>query len=182
MDYQLAPSFVLLSAPHAARDGVFTVIARLAPEHPLTILDCGNRLNVFPLAEKIRAVTPNVHCALKNIALARAFTCYQVVALLSGLPAMTENVIVMDLLSTFKDENVPFRERKRLLDSAISQLRRLSLQSPVLVTIKTVPLNADAERIELVRALEKGAHSSYSIENPLLNAAEISHLWPLRGA
>jgi len=182
MDYQLAPSFVLLSAPHAARDGVFTVIAKLAPEHPLTILDCGNRLNVFPLAEKIRAVTPNVHCALKNIALARAFTCYQVVALLSGLPATTENVIVMDLLSTFKDETVPFRERKRLLDSTISQLRRLSLQSPVLVTIKTVPLNADTERIELVRALEKGAHSSCSIENPLLNAAEISHLWPLRGA
>jgi hypothetical protein len=181
MDNQLAPSFVLLSAPHAALDSVFTIVARLAPEYPLTILDCGNRFNVFPLAQKIREVTPNVHCALINIALARAFTCYQVVALLSGLPATTENVIVMDLLSTFKDENVPFRERRRLLENAVSQLQRLSVQAPVLVTTKTVTMNADAERIELAHVLEEGAHRSYTIENPRLNAAEISRLWPPRG-
>ncbi len=61
--------------------------ARLSFTGPLYMLDCGNRSNMYRVARTLRFLTSDPVAMLKNIRLSRAFTCYQVVALLEKLSA-----------------------------------------------------------------------------------------------
>jgi hypothetical protein len=178
---QNSASYILLSGSHAATEAIFPIIARLSTESKIMVLDCGNRFNVFPLAREIRKITPKVTTSLKNISIARAFTCYQVVALLSSLAILPDYAIVLDLLSTFYDENVPVVERKRLLLESIVHLRRLSVPSPVLVTTKPLASVREPARVELENILLSSAGASYQIQKPELKAADITPLWPTMG-
>jgi len=73
---------------------------------------------------------------------ARAFTCYQMAELIRQAAAPRDvsppaaPLIVLDLLSTFQDENVPLGERKRLLKSCLPALRRRCQSAPILVSIR----------------------------------------------
>ena len=174
-------SYILLSGSHAATQTVNLIIARLSTESKIMILDCGNRFNVFPLAREIRKVTPKVTTSLNNISIARAFTCYQVVSLLSSLSILPDYVLVLDLLSTFYDENVPIVERKRLLLESIVYLRRLSVPSPVLVTTNLLASVKEPARTELENILVSSAGSSYQMQPLELKAVDIAQLWPTIG-
>jgi hypothetical protein len=48
------------------------------------------------------------------VRLSRAFTCYQMLALLAETPAGGPPTLVLDLLDTFYDESVPLHESRRL--------------------------------------------------------------------
>ena len=105
--------------------------ARLALQHHVLVLDGGNQFNAYPVARLIRRYTPELTAALENIRLARGFTCYQMAALLAECPMGTGPILVLDLLSTFYDENVRLDESRRLLATCIRQLQRLSRSAPV---------------------------------------------------
>lgn len=45
-------------------------------------------------------------------------------------------VLVLEFLTTFQDENIPLRERTRLLATCLLDLKRLAQGAPVLVTVR----------------------------------------------
>lgn len=152
----------LLLAPRPARfELVNALITRLAHTGPLLVLDGGNCFQAHRLARLLGRHTSNLEAALDNIYVARAFTCYQVLALLSETPAAPVPTLVLDLLSTFHDESVPLRERIRLLDASLLELHRLSSRAPTLVSaaLETRELSG-----ELLERLEESADQVWRLE------------------
>jgi hypothetical protein len=146
-------------------------VARLACWGPLRLLDGGNRLDVYALNLAIaRALgeeaagprgEPALTDILERIQLARAFTCYQMAALLTDTPAEGVPTLVMDLLSTFYDENVPAVESQRLLRSCINHLSRLNRSAPVAVSARP---GMPVDRPELLEFLTAAAGQIWTLE------------------
>jgi len=110
--------------------------AGLALAGPLRVLDGGNCINIYPLARALRRRTAALTEALRNVRLSRAFTCYQMLALLTESPADGCPTLVLDLLGTFYDESVPLYETQRLLRLAILELLRLRAGGPLTVSAR----------------------------------------------
>jgi hypothetical protein len=136
---------VLLITPAQPGSVVFDLSARLALHGALRVLDAGNTFNVYEVARVLRRSTPAWQERLKSIQLARAFTCYQVAVMLSEVhphnsqpqpPACATATLVLDFLATFQDENVPLRDRWRLVKLCLKELRRLSRAGPVAVWVR----------------------------------------------
>ena len=114
--------------------------AHLALRGPLRVLDGGNRFNAYTVARNLRRLSQGpLAQALERIRVARAFTCYQVAALLEQTPADTAPTLVIDFLDTFYDQSAPFVERRRLLEGCVQRLRYLSLQAAVAVSLRPPP-------------------------------------------
>jgi len=156
-DLSLPNQLLLVLGPHAAQAQMLELAARLAVSGPLRVLDCGNQFNVYPVARAVRRRTAGLNEALGRIRLARAFTCFQALALLEETPAEGTPALVFDLLSTFYDEDVKLPESQRLLRSALAHLRRLSQAAPVIVSARPPKPIVSAERLVLLEALRATA-------------------------
>lgn len=111
-----------------------TFTARLALAGPLRLLDGGNSLQMHSVARLVRQHGAALEPTLGRVHLARAFTCYQMYALLAGAAALPLPTLVPELLSTFYDESIEWRERRRLLEVSLGLLRRLSRHAVILVS------------------------------------------------
>jgi hypothetical protein len=152
---------LLVAARPARYELVNTTIARLACSGPLRLLDGGNCFQAHRVARLLRRSTPDLHSALGNIHIARAFTCYQVVTLLVETPAVAIPTLVLDFLTTFQDESVPLHERRRLLTESLRHLRRLSQRAPTLVSVALEGTHPSAELLSL---LEEAADHEWRFE------------------
>ena len=153
----------LVIAPRQVVPQMMTMLATLALRGRVVVVDGGNRFDGYALARELRRHTTQVQDALKRILLSRAFTCYQTMALLAKLPIDGTPVVVLDLLATFRDENVNWGKRQRLLGNSLDFLKRISANAPVAVWACT--------------------HSPALKEDPLLLTAllEIAHdIWKLQ--
>jgi hypothetical protein len=86
-----------------------------------------------------RLSSENLAQTLAHIHVARAFTCYQMAALLAGAPAGHAPTLVLDFLDTFYDESAAYAERRWLLEACVEHLRRLSHTAAVVVSIRPPP-------------------------------------------
>jgi hypothetical protein len=144
------------------------LIARLAlrpaPEGGtrLRVVDAGNCFAAYAIARQVRRATADLPGVLQRIQVARAFTCYQVLALLESAPAAAAPLLALDLLSTFYDENVRLAERQRLLLCCAVELKRLSRPAPVgaLVSLRAGQLDTPA----LLKILESAADQIWRFE------------------
>lgn len=150
----LTKQVVVLVAPLAARDAMLDLAAKLSLAGPLRVLDGGNLFNAYRVARAVRRQTALLEDALNGIRLSRAFTCYQMLALLAETPPGATPVLVLDLLCTFYDESVPLAETRRLLDLALSHLRRLAQHAPVVVSTRP-PAQSGRERLALLDRLQE---------------------------
>ena len=75
----------LIVGPHAEREAMLAIVARFALRGPARVLDGGNSYDAFQVARLIRRASRDLDRALGRIAVARAFTCYQVLTLLVRL-------------------------------------------------------------------------------------------------
>ena len=123
----------LVIAPRQVVPQMMTMLATLALRGRVVVVDGGNRFDGYALARELRRHTTQVQDALKRILLSRAFTCYQTMALLAKLPVDGTPVVVLDLLATFRDENVNWGKRQRLLGNSLDFLKRISESAPVAV-------------------------------------------------
>ena len=128
-------ALLVVCAPHAAREPVSALAAELALRGSLTVLDGGNRFQPYRVARLLRQQTVEVDRAAKRLFIRRAFTCYQVLAMLEGTPALRQPYLVLDLLASFYDEQLQAREAARLLEACLRQLERLCQLAPVVVTL-----------------------------------------------
>jgi hypothetical protein len=142
---------IVICAQHAAKDQITTLTAELAVHGAVTILDGGNRFAAYQTVRMLRKLTTDLVAASNRIFIRRAFTCYQMLALLESTPPLQQPCIILDLLAAFYDENVQLREARRLLDRCILQLQRLKLTGPVVVTLAP-PLPERSELYELIRS------------------------------
>jgi hypothetical protein len=132
--------FYLVLAPRpVGRARMNSFAARLALVGSVLVLDGGNSFDALSIARQVRRQTADLEAVLGRLRVARAFTCYQMVAMLCGLagselPGGPTAVLALDLLATFCDESVPLLERSRLLDQALAHLRRLSAAAPLAVS------------------------------------------------
>jgi hypothetical protein len=124
--------------------------AVLSLQSSVRVLDCGNRFDVYQIARLVRRQTPQVMETLDRISVARAFTCYQVVTLVEQTAVTPEPKIVIDLLSTFYDENVSIAEGYRLLNIVLGRLQEIRRLAPILISIHPPP---QLERAGLVTAV-----------------------------
>lgn len=141
----LPQRLLLVIAPHAARPLMLELAARAALGGALRVLDGGNQFNVYPVAQELRRHTAELRAALQRIRVARAFTCYQMAALLEQSPPQAQPTLVLDLLSTFYDEDVRIEEAGQLLKVCLVELRRLAQAGPLVVSAR-VPPEACADR------------------------------------
>jgi len=125
----------LILAPRAVRRNFMTLLtAQLALPGPLQILDGGNSFNGLKLTRELRRQTRRYHAALQGVTIARAFTCYQMETLLGEMPRVQSPMLVLELLATFYDENIPAHERQRLLNSCLARLEPTPGQGPLFVS------------------------------------------------
>ncbi len=126
---------------HALSSKMLELIAKLSLMQPVTVLDCGNRSNMYSVAKLIRPYTSDPVRFMCNIRLSRAFTCYQVLAMLQAVAANPphEPLVVLDLLATFLDEDVELKDAQRLLDHSIGLLTQLSDSAPVVISVRPIP-------------------------------------------
>lgn len=125
----------LLLAPHSIQRPLLNeFIAQLALRGKVRVLVCGNRFDTHEIARRLRRDTEDFEPALKRIGLARAFTCYQVLALLRYHHTPLLPTLVTDLPTLFFDESVPQGERLKLFQDCLSELKRLSRHVQTLVS------------------------------------------------
>lgn len=155
------PLLLVILGPYAAAQAMLTLAAHLARSGPLQVLDGGNRFNAYIVARQLRRLStldaarvgpgatravPDLRSCLDRIRVARAFTCYQMAALIDqacpgearACPAVFAGAcpgeardtlngsptLVIDLLDTFYDESAPLAERRRLAEHCMQRLRQ----------------------------------------------------------
>lgn len=156
----------LVVAPRAVIERLMTMLATLALRGRVLVVDGGNCFDAYTLARNLRGQTHQVEAALKQVWLSRAFTCYQMVAMLAELPVDGTPVIVLDMLSTFLDENVNFNKRLRLLESSLNLLRRISQGAPVAVWARTRMTSVNDEDQRLLAPLLETARDIWELQAP----------------
>jgi hypothetical protein len=135
-----SPSLQLLVAPSAfQREAGLNFIAELAQTGPVRVLDGGNRFDLLSLNRELRRRALPLYAALERVQVARAFTCYQMAALLEGPAPSGIPTLVLNLLTTFQDENASLPERLRLLETCLHYLQKNARHSPVLLILHPQP-------------------------------------------
>jgi len=148
---------LLIMGPYAASSVMLTAAARLALLTPLRVIDGGNRFNVREVTRILRGLNaPDLYAALGRIRLARAFTCYQLLALLEKALPNSHPTLVIDLLDTFYDESAPLVERRRLIENCLLHLRSLSRLAPVVVSVRP-PAPAQSDPTGLLEMVQQAA-------------------------
>lgn len=156
-------SLIVVSSRSAAREEVAALSAELALRGPVTVLDGGNCFPFYRFARLIRAKTLEGATAVKRLFIRRAFTCYQMLELLASTPALDQPYLVLDLLATFYDEQIPEREVRRLLDACLVEVNRLSMSAPVMITLSPPRLT---ERAFLAEQICQTADKSFILDEP----------------
>ena len=162
----------LLIAPSATIAILMEMTAELATKSQVTVVDGGNRFDGYGLARALRRRTSSIPDALQNVLLSRTFTCYQMAVLLENFAQGTLPIIVLDLLSTFLDENVRLQTRQDLLGQCLMHLQRLSQTAAVVVWVRkrSLPGLEDAGLLEMVT---ESAQNIWRLEAPQPEAQQL---------
>ena len=155
---------IVICTPSAGREQIAALTAELALCGAVTVLDGGNRFPAYQTVRMLRQRTANILPTANRIFLRRAFTCHQMLALLESTPVLHQPYLVLDLLATFQDENVPTAEVSHLLDRCLVQLERLQLEAPVILSLAHP--HPQAERTFLFERICSRGNQRIDIEIP----------------
>ena len=156
-------SLIVVSSHNAARDEIAALSAELALRGSVTVLDGGNCFPFYRFARLIRSQSYEGAIAVKRLFIRRAFTCYQMLELLSSTSALDQPYLVLNLLGTFYDEQIPEREVRRLLNACLVEVNRLSMKAPVIISLSPPHL---PERAFLAEQICQSADKSFIIDEP----------------
>lgn len=145
------------------REAMLSLVARMALSGPLLALDAANEFDAYRVARLIRGQTRHLDRTLSRVRVARAFTCYQVVALFEQLPATPVPHIVFDLPATFYDESVTTGESRRLLRVVLDHVERLRRNAPMVISVRPA---RGGRRTELLQAVIDTADHLFAWESP----------------
>jgi hypothetical protein len=86
--------------------------------------------------------TTAIEKTLDNVILARPFTCFQLLDLLTEASRQNKPVLILDFLHLFHDEDIELSLRQRVLDQCCQYTKRLSLSSLVAVLVPSISTEA----------------------------------------
>lgn len=127
---------MLIVSPSSMLDTLFEMVARLAVQGPLYVLDAGNTFQGYYLARALRRYSSDIATPMQRVMLSRAFTCYQIAAQLEETISDTQPILLLDFLSTFYDQGVRTADRRRLLNTCLRRLQSLSRRVPLAMWIR----------------------------------------------
>jgi hypothetical protein len=137
--------------PGRRLDQLLTACAYLAERGPLVVLDCDRQYNPAVVVQAAGGRAEVTDRILSQ----RAFICYEVVRLLQRTAAGEAPILVLGLLASFYDENVPLNMRHFLLGQALLHVQRLSRNAGLAVFVGPPP-NAP----EALHLFERLAHAA----------------------
>lgn len=138
----------LLTAP---RTMLPSLLAACAGRGRVFVLDGGNQFNAYHVARAIRAQTVQLYTWQARLQVARAFTCHEMIALLTQMPRDAAPIFVLNFLATFSDEAVTDTEAHWLLQRGLDAIQRLQRTAPLFVTADF----AGADRAPLTTLLQR---------------------------
>jgi hypothetical protein len=144
------------------------LLAELALRGTVVVLDGGNRFPAYRIAREIRKRSIRVKEAANRIHLRRAFTAYQVVHLLESAQFSRHPHIILDLLTTFQDDQVTPREAERLLAICLDHIQRLSLAAPIALCLDP---HTTEEKTFLLKHLTNRADEIFFVTEPFSQPA-----------
>jgi len=133
IDISKKRGLALILTQDQARQSKTDLIARLILGGPLFVISGDEWLPSFNLPRVIRAHTAEIKRVMACLYTARACTCHRLFDSLASIPVTGEPILVLDLLHTFYDADVPLRVRLFRLRECCRELRRLALYRPVIV-------------------------------------------------
>jgi hypothetical protein len=119
-------------------EGITELFAAIALRGSFYAIASGEWLPTYALAHTIRKHTTAIHQVLGRVRLARPFTCYQVLDLLTDIRPECDPVLVLDFLHHFHNPDVRLDVRKRVLEQCCRRLEHLSLSRIVLVFVQSL--------------------------------------------
>lgn len=127
---------LIIGSPAVTTIHLHRLLVRLAVRGRVRWLVCGNYLNLQRLIYDVALRAGNSYYDVleHNIAISRAETCYQVVALLHKTKAAEAPTFVSDLLLHFHDEKVHDDEAAKLFTEGLQAVQQLSHVGPVIVS------------------------------------------------
>lgn len=161
----LPRSLTVFCTPAANGEPVSRVIAELVLRGPVAVLDGGNCFPAYRLLRLLRLRDSTAAAA--HIFVQRAFTCYQMLALLEGTPDLPRPHIVLDPFSSFYDEQVSLPEVSRLLAGCLRQLERLCRSAPLLVVLRPAHTPQRSFLVERVCAAAGSLYITESLPMPV---------------
>jgi hypothetical protein len=160
------PRLALFWGAHTPTQALLAILTTLAARgQPLRVFDGGNRFDGYFIARLARRMSAHPKGILERIHLSRAFTCFQIAELIENAPANTQPLFILDLLTTFYDENVPLRDTERLLANTIAHLKRLATAGPVIVGARE-PRALVEERWSLLDQLQVASDAAWLLRPP----------------
>ncbi len=151
----------LHAAGHALLNGI-----------PVTLVDGSNRFDLYGLAEFARRAVGSggsPERVLRSMFISRAFTCYQMEAVLTErLPAFVHAkhspvVLIFGLLDTFYDEQAPLFEVRNALERSIRALHALRDEGVALLLASTDIRPATPARASLFPRLAQAMDRVYRL-------------------
>ena len=133
-----APRLLLIETEGRPGEGITELFALMALRGPFYAIAGGEWLPTYALVRSLRRRTTAIHDVLDRIRLARPFTCYQVLDLLTDIGPERYPVLVLDFLHHFHNPDIPLDVRRRVLRQCCKRLERLALLRPLLVFVQSL--------------------------------------------
>jgi hypothetical protein len=139
----------------------------------IVVLDGANRFDPYTVSFFARKIWVPPEALLKKIRIARAFTCYQMSALMGEKLAaflkggairqgLTPKVILLGPLTTFLDEDVSEREASPLLERSLKKVDVLAAEGISFFLFQS-PVPLRSKRTYLMRKLLQFSHLAWKI-------------------
>lgn len=120
-------------------DTATRLLVELALRGTVLVMDGGNRLQAYPLARALRERTTRLHLLSQRVLVRRAFTAYQMLALLESAPAAALPLVILDPLATFYDETLAPAAARWLAQRCLQEVERLKQAAPVFILLGRCP-------------------------------------------
>jgi hypothetical protein len=133
-----SPRLLLVETEGRPSEGITELFAALALRGPFFAIAGGEWLPTYALVRSLRCRTHAIQQILGRIRLARPFTCYQVLDLLTDIRPERDPVLVLDFLHHFHNPDIPLTVRQRVLEQCCRRLENLSLSRNLLVFVETL--------------------------------------------
>jgi hypothetical protein len=147
-----------------ARQNKTNLIARLILSGPLFVLSGDEWLPSFDLPRLIRERTTEIKRTMDRLHTARASTCHRLFDALATIPSHGEPILVLEVLHTFYDTDVPLRVRLFRLRECCRELKRLAFYRPVIVVIQEM---AGEDYEKLIPALFSVSDQTFTLDPEL---------------
>jgi len=136
-----------------ARSNLTEFIAAQILTGPLFVISGSEWLPAYELTRILRSRTLEVKETLNHLYTVRASTCFRLFDSLANIPLNGEPILLLDVLHTFYDEDIPLRVRLFKLRECCRQLKRLAIYRPVILMTQELPVEDYEKFIPALRSI-----------------------------